>query len=428
MMWALDVWTDRDRGSDAVHASPIFKTRLSGPKEAVRELWKLAQDDKDFWSTCVLKAPVSSVLECLEHETRVYLTIINTPQEVVIAGHPGDCERVIETLGCNYLRSPFDTVLHCEAVRSEYDRLVRQHTLPVQNVPGIDFYSADNYETLVLDSENLGHTIARTSCKRVDFPRLVNRVYDDGARVFFELGPRSTCSRWIGEILNGKEHVAVNVNQRGIHDYASIVYALAKLVSHRVPLDLSPLHGQTQKRPTQKSLVKTTTLGGRRIGSAILTHKNVDRLSAPVSAEPPRRQGPERIDLPMEQEIEFAQAKSTPRPPVMDPPRTEESRELVSPRSTPGLPSLYYKLYEHVALVSKSHDAFLQARSAALQQAGEVIQLQRKRGSNNRVGSPVHSRAGSPAPLLWGHRPSQSLVPICFRSACRPERRSSYSH
>ncbi len=198
MMWALGVWTAGDQGSDAWHASSLFKTRLSGPKNAVRELWQLAQDDKDFWNTYILRAPAHRVTEYLENETRVYLTIINTPQEVVIAGHPKDCERVIEALGCAYLRAPFDAVLHCDAMRSEYDGFVRQHTLPVENVPGIDFYSADNCEPTALDSEKLGHTIARVSCKQVDFPRLVHRVYDGGARVFIELGPLGTCTRWIG--------------------------------------------------------------------------------------------------------------------------------------------------------------------------------------------------------------------------------------
>ncbi|MEE8305723.1 MAG: PfaB family protein, partial [Gammaproteobacteria bacterium] len=220
MMWSLGVWNDGDEGSVAWHASSLFKTRLSGPKEAVRELWKLApHQGQDFWSTFILRAPVARVVECLKNKPRVYLTFINTPQEVVIAGDTKGCLQVIETLGCAHLRAPFDSVIHCEAMRSEYDEFVRLHTRPVENVPGVDFYSAANYETLALDSETIAHAIANVSCKQVNFPRLVNRVYDDGARIFIELGPLGTCSRWIDKILGPnegkKEYVTMSINQKG---------------------------------------------------------------------------------------------------------------------------------------------------------------------------------------------------------------------
>ena len=60
----------------------------------------------------------------------------------------------------------------------------------------------------------------------------------------------------------------------------------------------------------------------------------------------------------------------------MDPPRADEFHGLVGPQRTPDLSALHQKLNEHMALVSKSHDSFLQARSVALRQAGELIQLQ----------------------------------------------------
>ncbi len=367
MMLALGVWTSGDQGSEAWHASPLFKTRLSGPKDTVRELWKLDQGSQGFWSTYILMAPAARVVECLKNEARVYLTIINTPREVVIAGNTPDCERVIETLKCHHLRAPFDSVMHCDAMRSEYDEFVKLYTLPVNNVPGIDFYSADKYEPTLLDSESLGHTLARASCSQVDFPRLVNRVYGGGARIFIELGPGGTCSRWIGKILKGKEHVAMTINGNGKTDYDSIVRVVAKLASHRVPVDLSPLHSQMQTGSAIRSLVKTITLGGKRIGPTILTQENRSKFTGATS--PPRHRKP------VHREREIPRAKSVTRPPVTDQLSTHEFHKSVYQESVPALAS-YHKLNEHMARVSQSHAAFLQARSAALRQAGELVQLQ----------------------------------------------------
>ncbi|MCP4537298.1 MAG: PfaB family protein [Chloroflexi bacterium] len=381
MMWALGVWNDGDGGSDAWHASSLFKTRLSGPKEAVRELWKLDPDqDQDFWSTFVLRAPVTQVIECLQNKPRVYLTFINTPKEVVIAGDTKECLQVIETLKCTHLRAPFNSVIHCEAMRSEYDEFAKLHTLPVENVPGIDFYSATNYATLALDSETIAHAIANVSCTQVDFPRLVNRVYDDGARIFIELGPLGTCSRWIDKILGHnkeqKEYVTMSINQKGKDDRSSILRVLAKLLSHRVPLDLSPLYSQAQEASKERALVKTVTLGGERIRATILTEENKQRFrqaqvmpSQPLLADAKPHQ-PEII---------------LPQPPVSQSSKSGLEQFEQSDRiganlhlsiKTPDLYNLYQKLNQHLVRVAESHATFLQSRREALRQTGELIQLQ----------------------------------------------------
>ena len=76
----------------------------------------------------------------------------------------------------------------------------------------------------------------------LDFPTLVRQVYADGARVFIELGANANCSRWIEDTLKGSPFVSVAINRKGADDYTSILRMLARLVSHRVPLDLSPLY------------------------------------------------------------------------------------------------------------------------------------------------------------------------------------------
>ncbi|NEP27549.1 hypothetical protein, partial [Moorena sp. SIO3I6] len=219
--------------------------------------------------------PVSQVVEYLKHENRVYLTHINTPKEVVIAGDPQACRRMIDTLKCDAFRAPADDVLHCDAMASEYDELARLTSLPIGSQPETIFYSAADYKPITLESHAIGHAIAKGLCQPLDFPRLINQVYDNGAKIFVEVGAGSTCSRWIRENLKDKEHVTVSLNKRGSNDHTSIVKALAKLVSHQVSLDLSPLYTQEPENAGQRrSMVKTITLGGSRIKSRILSNTN----------------------------------------------------------------------------------------------------------------------------------------------------------
>lgn len=78
----------------------------------------------------MLMASPAAVKQCLEQEPRVYLTHVNAPQEVVIAGDPQGCLRVIERLQCDAFRSPSDMVLHCEAMQSEFAAFM-QRTLSI---------------------------------------------------------------------------------------------------------------------------------------------------------------------------------------------------------------------------------------------------------------------------------------------------------
>ncbi|HYX17849.1 MAG TPA: PfaB family protein [Nostoc sp.] len=264
MLYSLNVWTNGDNVHKFVHSSELFQTRLVGAKKTVRDYWDLpenAHEEEAVWHSYVLMAPLSSVVSRLKQETQVYLTNINTPTEVVIAGEPQACQRAIADLNCDAFRAPADLVLHCEPMAGEYDELIKLNSSPTQNVSGINFYSSANYDLMPLDRESLAHRVSQGFCQRVDFPRLVNQVYEDGARIFIEVGPGNTCSRWIADNLQQKEHVTISINRRGADDYTAIVKALAQLLSHRAPVDLSPLYSTTAESSNQKkSFLKKISL------------------------------------------------------------------------------------------------------------------------------------------------------------------------
>jgi PfaB family protein len=314
MLWAFGVWRDGDAGNELWRTSPLFTTRLCGPMEAVRESWKLPDSvADDLWHVHILKAPFERVQAQVAREPRVYLTITNTPQEVVIAGDPQGCARVITVLDCHTLRVPFDAVIHNETTRSEHDAFVNLYTHPTYIVPGIDFYSAAGYRPLKLDRNTLAQAMADMSGAPVDFPRLVHAAYAGGARVFVELGPQGTCSRWIRRILADKPHAVIPINRPGAGDYETALAVLALLVSHRVPVDLSPLYAL----PEAPIPIAETPEAGTACGELRRTVRN----------------------------------------------RPEREQYLNN-------------LSQHAARVAEGHTAFLEARQTALQQTSKLLQMQ----------------------------------------------------
>ncbi len=423
MMVAQGVWSNFYEGSSSFNSSALFGDRLSGPKNAVREYWRLPKissaDDNNLWGNYVLMASPDQVRECLKNEQHVYLTQINTPEEVLIAGEPAACQRVIKTLGCNAFAAPFDHVIHCETMRSEYDELVKLNTLPSQNIPGIVFYSAAEYQPIKLESGEIARSIATGLSQQLDFPRLVNRLYGDGAKIFIEAGAGNVCSRWIDKILQGKEHITVSLNRRGMDDHSSFVKALAKLVSHRVDVDLSPLYSVAQTTNKSKATLRTVTLGGRSITDSILTEDNrqifgdlvekckgdrsqtQSQILPEFSLETPNEifsqtSNPNHIPSPpiqpekvalkniinnvfeFKEEVKSSESiaieQTTPQPTFSPPTTTRKLRRIIQMSDLNK--SQYQKLNANNSKITKAHTAFLQARQEFSKQMSEIIQLQ----------------------------------------------------
>ncbi|MBX9255856.1 type I polyketide synthase [Desmonostoc muscorum CCALA 125] len=425
MILAQGIWTQFQEGSEGFNSSSLLKTRLSGPKNAVQEYWGLSQreDEKneDFWRNYILMCPVSRVKEAIKHEKRVYLPLINTTEEVAIAGDIQACQRVIANLNCDAFSAPFTHVIHCEPMCSEYDELVRLNTFPTQNVPETIFYSAAEYKPIKLDSHSIAHNIAKNLCQQLNFPQLINRVYQDGFNIFIEVGAGSNCSRWIDKVLNQKEHVTVTLNKRGIDDHTSFIKALAKLLSYRVNLDLSPLYSQVQKiSQKSQSRARNITLNSSKINYTSLNQHN-QKIAQDISLHTIKNVNQHEYTLPALKEFAPMNPSSTESPiknpenvshklenipePVHLKNNNESARLLVQERNLqtvenlpteeennqydlttysvaeePHLLSLhspfYQKLSENASRMTKAHTVFLQARQESLKQISNMIQLQ----------------------------------------------------
>jgi PfaB family protein len=247
MMFASRVWTDADGTSQALRESPLFRTRLSGPQNAVREFWKLSplsgsNPREALWVNYLLMTGPDKVKEVLADESRVFLTHINTPRQVVIGGDPAACRRVIDRLECKSLQAPFDYALHCEAIHSEYDMLTDLNSVPVMGQPGMTLYSAATYKPMPIARKTIARQIAHELCNCLDFPRLIRLAYDDGARIFVELGAGGNCARWVNDTLQDQPHAAYSINRKGVDDHTSILRLLARMVSQHVPVQLRALY------------------------------------------------------------------------------------------------------------------------------------------------------------------------------------------
>ncbi len=247
MMFASRTWTEADATSQTLRESPLFHTRLTGPQNAVREFWNLpprseGDPHEALWVNYLLMTGPEKVREVLPEEPHVYLTHINTPRQVVIGGDPAGCRRVIEKLKSKSIQAPFNYAMHCEPIHSELGLLTELHSVPVAGEPGMTLFTAATYAPMPIARQQIAEHIARELCNYLDFPRLIHLAYNDGARIFIELGAGSNCARWVNDTLQGQPHAAYSINRKGVDDHASILKLMARMVSQRVPVNLSVLY------------------------------------------------------------------------------------------------------------------------------------------------------------------------------------------
>ncbi len=229
MLWANGVWRDGEQASRAWQQSPLFRERLFGPKRLLEELWGNAD-----WETWIVKAPREVVEAVVAEEERLYLTIVNLPDEVVIAGASAACRRALARLGAHALRVPYDAVIHAPPAEQEFERFVALYDHETRPITIPRFYSAASEGALRLERRTLAETLARMSCRPLDFPALVERLYAEGVRLFVEVGAQATCTRWVGRILRGRPHAVRAMDRAGRSGEQALMAVLAMLMAHGV--------------------------------------------------------------------------------------------------------------------------------------------------------------------------------------------------
>ncbi|MDQ0456410.1 beta-ketoacyl synthase N-terminal-like domain-containing protein [Rhizobium paknamense] len=244
MLFANGVWPIEDHGLS--NDLPLFKTWIGGPRQVVRDAFDVAEKtpNSKLWASSVLLAPVQEVRDAVAARSDVFITHVNTPKEVVIAGLPDGVNAVVKGLSAySSYRSPVSFILHVPILRRVADLIGDLHDHPSTPIaPDFELFTTATYGTMGdFDRGALSRTITDVMCTEVDFVRMLDKAYDDGYRIFVECGPSATCSRWVSSTFAGREHLSINLNQRGADDEKSLIAALAKLVSHGVKADLTSL-------------------------------------------------------------------------------------------------------------------------------------------------------------------------------------------
>ena len=243
MFTALNCWQAPEQMSSRLENSPTFSHELAGDLNTVRSLWDIADSDHFVWESYNIRASVAQVKGEIQAGERVYITLINTYDSLVIAGYPDDCIALAKRLGVRALPLNVHNAIHCPIANQQFEQMVDLYSMELAERVPTKLYSSSCYLPIPFNKKAIAVSIAKCLCQQVDFPRMINTLKEQGAKVFIEMGAGRSLGTWVDKILNQSEKAGewstIAVNAKGANQQLIIARAVAKLLSVGVALDVS---------------------------------------------------------------------------------------------------------------------------------------------------------------------------------------------
>ena len=275
-LFAMGAWPDRGQMLKRMHKTDLFSTSLAGPCNAARKAWSLPPDEDVNWCAAVINRSADTVLKFIRNWPTTRLLIINAQDECVIGGREVHVKAAINMLGCTALFLDGVITVHCDAAIPVAEAYKALHIFPTSQPDNLRFYSCALGHSYDLTSESTASSILEQALTGFDFPAVIKQAYNDGVRIFLEMGPGSSCTRMINKILKNKSHLAASACVNGEDDYITTLNVLSALSAERAPVNLNKLYGNdsyppaTHLKDKDKSAGRVSIIIGRKSPSPAL--------------------------------------------------------------------------------------------------------------------------------------------------------------
>ena len=249
-MSALGLWDVNSYFEDATN-SELFKSIACGEFKALPE--RFHTPSPVSWQVYLIQSDEHRVQELCKGIDGVYLLMVNAPSECMIGGLEHRCLEALSGSGLEYKRIPMPQIYHSDLLEPFRDELFQLWNRELRDPGDLIFYSHASGQAYRPNRENIANALVNTCIQCVKFEPVIERAYEDGVRIFLELGPNASVSRYIQKILGDREYLTVAVNLKERSELLQLAHALGNLLSHGVRLDLS----EFSKNRVERELVSS---------------------------------------------------------------------------------------------------------------------------------------------------------------------------
>ena len=326
-------------------------------------------------------------LRALLQETQYDLVIANhnSPKQVVVSGRLQEIENLeidLKTKNISFSRLKVASAFHSPLIASSYEPFLDfLQDLPIQ-APTIPVFSNSSAQPYPNKTEAIAQQLASQLTKPVRFVEQIEAMYESGARIFVEVGPSNVLTGLVGQCLEQRKHLAINMDKRGEHGITSLHKALGQLAVAGIKINFELLWDQFTPCPTPQDQPHSINIVGSNYGKPYPPAGGVDALPEPN--ETPTQPSATTTSPPSEA-VETAKLSGLPGTEHPNQLNNQTSPNLAQQQTTPianeqsedfneARAAAYYTFQKHTAeahvafqkSMTDSHQAFLQLAEKTL--------------------------------------------------------------
>ncbi len=229
---------------------PEKRNRIWLLGEGFRLISEIASNDKAV-PKCTTLSAFGASREALETALvpfagKAAIAADQTPELFTVCAPPAladDVAKALAAAGATTRTLPSLTKpFHTRFMEPLAGRLLSFYEKIVTDKPRIPVYSCRLGGPLAGDCADIAQAAASQWTNPIHVSKTIERLYDDGYRVFVELGARGGIATCVAATLRHRPHLALAANRGHRPDIVQLHHTLAALVCHGAALDIAQLH------------------------------------------------------------------------------------------------------------------------------------------------------------------------------------------
>ena len=184
-------------------------------------------------------------------EGNIYIANDNCPHQVVIVGQEIAMESMLAQLRQRNLmfeRLPYRRGYHTPVFTYMCEPLYNYFASLSVSSPKLPLYSCTTADLYPEDPEDILELASLTFARPLEFRRTIERMYEDGARIFVEIGPKGNLTAFVDDILRGCPHIALPSDVQRRTGLTQLNHVLGLLAAQGISMELQYLYRRREPR------------------------------------------------------------------------------------------------------------------------------------------------------------------------------------
>lgn len=217
---------------------------------------------KEPSTMAAVHARTQTVAEFLEGIKGVRIANLNAPEQTVISGPLSGVQEALDKFKAQGIRAqliPVACAFHSPIVALACDRLTQFLSNVELAEPQVEVFSNTTASAYPREPKAIADLLIQHLVSPVKFVQEIEALYEAGARIFVEVGPRAVLTELAGQILKDRRYLAVPSDRIRRPGLLQLHHLLGQLAAQGVPIKLARLYQGREVRQVDLSALEKDT-------------------------------------------------------------------------------------------------------------------------------------------------------------------------